>query len=86
MLLVYKILFGLVHVTLLCYCVLHEEINHICGVTNMSWLSSAVLIELVFSVTEWLIQGAIYQFVQISQVSINLLDHRITIICKANFK
>jgi len=38
-----------------------------------------------FSVTEWLIYGTIYQFVQILQVSVNLTDRLSGKYCKANF-
>jgi len=49
------------------------------------FLQHSVELQSFFSVTEWLIYGTIYQFVQILQVSVNLTDRLSGKYCKANF-
>ena len=76
MLLVYKILFGLVHVNSNAFFTLRNQ-PHLRGheyVTVKQRSTNSIRLNF-FSVTEWLIYGTIYQFVQISLVSVNLLDH-----------
>jgi len=73
-LLVYEILFGLVHVN--AFFVLRNK-PHLWGHKYVMVKQRSVggIGESFFSVTERLIYGSIYQFVQILQVSVSLVDY-----------